>query len=34
MVHHQDGIIRTKSERFVMKSMEIEDHMDAWIGNG
>jgi hypothetical protein len=30
--HHQDGIIKTR--RSVMKTMEIEDHGDARIGNG
>jgi hypothetical protein len=32
--HHQNGIIRIRSGRFVMKSMGIEDHGDVGIDNG
>jgi len=31
---HQDGVIKLKGGRSLMKSMEIEDHGDARINNG
>ncbi len=35
VVHnHQDGVIKLKGGRSLMKSMEIEDHGDAGINNG
>jgi hypothetical protein len=32
--HHQDGVIKLKGARSIMKSMEIEDRKDVDIDNG